>query len=235
MREPKFLHLRRLEDKRGWYLLWRCPKYYYIVLSAGPCIVYGHFSALFSRPFCIALSANQILSAGPCIVYGRFPAVFVTALSCKARRHLSVPPLSALTCIAYGRFTALFGRPFCIALSANQILSAGPCIVYDRFPAVFVRVRSCVAWRHRSFPPLSAPTCIVYGHFTALFGRPFCIPLSPNQILSALTCISYGHFLALFGRFFCSIETSREPRRFTIAPSFEIVLTSQTIISKRAT
>ena len=84
-------------------------------------------------------------------------------------------------------------------------------------------------------PPLSAPTCIVYGHFTALFGRPFSIPLSPNQILSALTCISYGRFPALFGRFFCSIETSREPRRFTIAPSFEIVLTPQTIISKRAT
>ena len=158
----------------------------------------GHFPALFGRPFCIALSANQILSAGPCIVYGRFPAVFVTALSCKARRHWSVPPLSGPTYIVYGRFTALFGRPCCIALSTNQILSAGPCIVYGRFPAAFVTVRSCVGWRHRSFPPLSGPTCIVYGHFPALFGRPFCIALSPNQILSAGPCIVYGRFPAAF-------------------------------------
>ena len=93
-------------------------------------------------------------------------------------------------------------------------------------------------WRHISrawsltspiLPPLSGPTCIIYGRFPALFGRPFCIALSANQILSAPTCISYGRFPALFGRFFCSIETSREPRLFTIAPSFEIVLTSQTI------
>ena len=63
-----------------------------------------------------------------------------------------LPPLSGPTCIVYGRFPALFGRPFCIALSPNQILSAGPCIVYGRFPAAFVTVRSCVGWRHRSFP-----------------------------------------------------------------------------------
>ena len=82
----------------------------------------------------------------------------------------------------------------------------------------------------------TATTCIIYGRFSALFGRPFRTALSANQILSAPTCISYGRFPALFGgRFFCSIETLREPRRFTIAPSFEIVLTSQTIISKRAT
>ena len=61
-------------------------------------------------------------------------------------------PLSAPTCIAYGRFTALFSRPCCMSLSTNQILSARPCIVYGLFPATFVTVRSCIAWRHRSFP-----------------------------------------------------------------------------------
>ena len=44
----------------------------------------------------------------------------------------------------------------------------------------------------------TATTCNVYGRFSALFGRPFCIPLSANQILSAPTCISYGRFSALF-------------------------------------
>ena len=88
----------------------------------------------------------------------------------------------------------------------NKILSAGPWIVYGRFPALFITLRSCIARRHRSFPNLSAPTCI-----------------------------SYGRCPALFSRFFCSIEMSREPGRSTIVPSFEIVLTSQTIISKRAT
>ena len=154
-----------------------------------------------------------------------------------AWRQRSFPPLSGPTCTVYGRFPALFGRPFCIPLdlSTNQILSTVPCFVYGLFPAVFVTVRSCIAWRHQSIPPLSAPTCIIYGRFPALFGRPFCIALSANQILSSPTCISYGRFPALFGRFFCSIKTSWEPRRSTIAPSFEMVLTLQTISSKRAT
>ena len=95
---------------------------------------------------------------------------------CPFLRSVTSPifsPLSAPTCIAYGRFTALIGRPCCIALSTNQILSARQCIVYGSFPATFVTVRSWKAWRHRSFPPLSAPTCIAYGRFTALFGRFF--------------------------------------------------------------
>ena len=143
-------------------------------------------------------------------------------------------PLSGPTCIVYGRFSALFGRPFCIPLSANQILSAGPCIISWTFSGIV---------RHGTFlhsetspirPPLSAPTFISYGRFPALFGRPFCIPLSANKILSAGPCIVYGRFPTLFSRFVCSIEMLREPRRSTIVPSFEIVLTSQTIISKRA-
>ena len=60
-------------------------------------------------------------------------------------------------------------------------------------------------------------------------------PRPTNKILSAGPCIGYGRFPTLFSRFFCSIEMSREPRRSAISQSFEIVLTSQTIISKRAT
>ena len=145
----------------------------------------------------IPLSANHILSAGPCIIYGCLPALFRRpfSIALSAKQILSLP-----TCSSYGRFPALFVAPFFIALSANQILSAPTCIVwaYRRFPALFVAVCSYIAWRHRSVPPLSAPTCIVYGRFPALFRRPFCIPLSTNQILSTPTCISYGCFPALF-------------------------------------
>ena len=145
-------------------------------------------------------------------------------------------PLSGPTCIVYGRFPALFGRPSCIALSTNQILSAGLCIVYGRFPAVFVTVRSCILHSVTSQvrPPVVGTYVYYLWAFSALFGCPFCIALSTNQILSAPTCISYGRFPALFSRFFCFIEMSREARRSTIAPSFEIVLRSQTIINKRA-
>ena len=197
------------------------------ILSAGPCIVYGRFPALFGRPFSIALLTNRSVSSGPCNVYGNFPALFVAVRSCMAWRHRSFPPLSGPTCIIYGRFSALFRSPFCIALSTNQILSSWPCIVYGRFPALFgrpfcialltnrsvssgpcnvygnfpalfVAVRSCMAWRHRSFPPLSGPTCIIYGRFSALFRSPFCTALSTNQILSSWPCIVYGPFPAMW-------------------------------------
>ena len=99
-------------------------------------------------------------------------------------------PLSTPTCIIYGRFTALFGRSCCIALSANQTLSSGPCIIYGSFPATFVTVRSCKAWRHRSFLPLSGPTCISYGRFSALFRRPFINIYDQSNLVG-----TYVHFL----------------------------------------
>ena len=87
----------------------------------------------------------------------------------------NVKPLSgsiwtrtATTCNVYGRFTALFGRPFCIALSANQILSAPTCISYGRFPATF-RHPSLIFTTNQI---LSAPACISYGRFSALFRHP---------------------------------------------------------------
>jgi hypothetical protein len=137
-------------------------------------------------------------------------------------------PLSAPTCIIYGRFTALFGRPLLYSpLGQSKLVGT--------YVHCLWQISGNVKPLPGSIWTRTATTCITYGRFSALFGRPFCIALSTNQILSAPTCISYGRFSALFCRFFCSIETSREPRRFTIAPSFEIVLTSQTIISKRAT
>ena len=79
-----------------------------------------------------------------------------------------LPPLSGPTCIVYGRFTALFGRPFCIALSTNQILSAPMCISYGRFSALF-RHPSLIFTTNQI---LSAPTCISYDRFSALFRHP---------------------------------------------------------------
>ena len=95
-------------------------------------------------------------------------------------------PLSAPTCIIYGRFTALFGRPFCIALSANQILLAPTCIVYGKFPAMWnpsldrygpvrrLRVLSMGVFRHclvtLLYSPLDQSNLVgTYVHFLWLF------------------------------------------------------------------
>ena len=148
-------------------------------------------------------------------------------------------------------FSGIVRTPLLLALSVNQILSAGPCIVYGRFPALFVTICSCIAWRHRSFPRYRDLRVLSMDVLRHCSDAPFVYPSRPiKSCRRTVYCLWTFSGIVRHGPFLHSVTSPVHPpplsaptcivygrfpalfgRTFCIAPSTNQILLLPTCIS----